>query len=168
MTLLDAPVYDKAREHRRRVILLSVAGLLVVLFAGWWLVAGRPVDWPWNWNSHLRGRMALNHFLTAVEKNDLPTAYGIWINDKNWKQHPAQNGPYTFDRFQGDWSSQSPDNEYGAIQSHKIVAARMYGNVLLMAVLMNERKSKALNIDYDPKTHQLNFSPPDVELYLGP
>src|SRR5208337_525200 len=99
MTLLDAPVYDKAREHRRRVILLSVAGLLVVLFAGWWLVAGRPVDWPWNWNSHLRGRMALNHFLTAVEKNDLPTAYGIWINDKNWKQHPAQNGPYTFDRF---------------------------------------------------------------------
>jgi hypothetical protein len=48
------------------------------------------------------------------------------------------------------------------------VAARMYGNVLLVAVLLNERKSKALNIDYDPKTRQLNFSPPDVELYLGP
>jgi hypothetical protein len=44
----------------------------------------------------------------------------------------------------------------------------MYGNVLLMAVLINGRKSKALNIDYDPKAKTLNFSPPDVELYLGP
>jgi hypothetical protein len=35
-------------------------------------------------------------------------------------------------------------------------------------VLINGRKSKALNIDYDPKAKTLNFSPPDVELYLGP
>jgi hypothetical protein len=168
MTLLDAPAFDYARERRRVVTLYSTAGLLVALFVGWWLVAGRPVDWPWSWNNHLRGRMAVNRFLTAVERNDLDTAYGIWIHDKNWQQHPAQSGPYTFARFQQDWSSQSSDNEYGAIQSHKIVAARMYGNVLLMAVLINGRKSKALNIDYDPKAHTLNFSPPDVELYLGP
>jgi hypothetical protein len=168
MTLLDAPAFDYARERRRVVTLYSTVGLLVVLFAGWWLVAGRPVDWPWNWNNHLRGRMAVNQFLGAVEKNDLPTAYGIWLNDKNWQQHPAQTGPYTFDRFQQDWSSQSPDNEYGAVQSHQIVAARMYGNVLLTATLINGRKSKALNLDYDPKTRQLNFSPPDVEIYLGP
>jgi hypothetical protein len=44
----------------------------------------------------------------------------------------------------------------------------MYGNVLLTATLINGRKSKALNLDYDPKTRQLNFSPPDVEIYLGP
>ena len=168
MTLLDAPKFDEERYKRNRLILFSSGGLLLVLFVGWWLVAGRPVDWPWNWNNHLMGRSTVNRFLTAVEKNDLPTAYGIWIHDKNWQRHPALNGPYTFDRFQGDWSSQSPDNEYGVIQSHQIVAARMYGNVLLMAALLNGRKSKALNIDYDPKTHQLNFSPPGVELYLGP
>ena len=168
MTLLDAPVFDEAREMRRTTALFAGAGLFVALLVGWWLAAGRPVDWPWQWNNHLRGRMTVNHFLTAVEKNDLPAAYGIWIHDKNWQQHPARSGAYTFDRFQGDWSSQSPDNEYGAIQSHQIVAARMYGNVLLMAVLVNGRKSKALDIDWDPKTHQLNFSPPDVELYLGP
>jgi hypothetical protein len=75
---------------------------------------------------------------------------------------------YPFSRFQGDWSSSSPDNEYGNIQSHKIVAARMYSNTLLVAVLINGRKSGALNLDYDPKTHQLSFSPPGVELYLGP
>lgn len=168
MTLLDAPKYDEARARRRQLIAYASAGLVLVLLVAWWLIAGRPVDWPWNWNAHLRGRMTINAFLTAVEKNDLPKAYGIWIDDKNWQQHPSQNGAYPFSRFQQDWSSTSPDNEYGAIQSHKIVAARIYGNVLLVAALINGRKSKALNLDYDPKTHQLSFSPPGVELYLGP
>jgi hypothetical protein len=40
----------------------------------------------------------------------------------------------------------------------------MYGNVLLLAVLINGRKSGALSLDYDPKTHTLNFSPPGVEI----
>lgn len=168
MTLMDAPKFDEVRDRRNRLILYGSGGLLLVLFVAWWLVAGRPVDWPWNWNSHLVGRMTVNEFLTAVEKNDLPQAYGIWTHDKDWQQHPTQNGTYPFSRFQGDWSSKSPDNEYGNIQSHKIVAARMYGNVLLVAVLINGRKSGALNLDYDPKAHKLNFSPPGVELYLGP
>lgn len=168
MTLLDAPKFDEVRERRRQWILIASAGLFLLLFVGWWLAAGRPVDWPWNWNNHLLGRSATNKFLTAIEQNDLPKAYGIWLHDKDWQQHPTQTGAYPFDRFQDDWSSSSPDNEYGAIQSHKIVAARMYGNVLIMAVLINGRKSKALNLDYDPRSHRLNFSPPGVELYLGP
>jgi hypothetical protein len=168
MTLMDAPKFDETRERRNRLLISSTAGLLLALLVGWWLVAGRPVDWPWNWNNHLVGRSTVNEFLTAVEKNDLPKGYGIWIHDKDWQQHPTQNGAYPFSRFQEDWSSTSPDNEYGAIQSHKIAAARMYGNVLLVAVLINGRKSKALNLDYDPKAHSLSFSPPGVELYLGP
>jgi hypothetical protein len=44
----------------------------------------------------------------------------------------------------------------------------MYGNVLLVAILINGRKSNALDLDYEPKTHTLTFSPPGVELYLGP
>ncbi len=168
MTLLDAPVFDEVRDRRRRVILSSAVTLLFVLFVGWWLVAGRPVDWPWNWNSYLQGRHTVDKFLTAVEKNDLPSAYGIWMNDKNWQQHPDLKGPYPFARFQEDWSTTSPDNEYGVIQSHKIVLAGRYGNGLLVATLINGRKSKALNLQYDPKTKTLAFSPPGVELYLGP
>ncbi|MGA2168484.1 MAG: hypothetical protein ABSG62_09740 [Terracidiphilus sp.] len=168
MTLMDAPAFDYVRDRRRSVILYASVGLLLALFVGWWLVAGRPVDFPWNWNNHLLGRSAVNRFLTAVEKNDLPEAYGIWMHDKDWQQHPAQNGAYPFSRFQEDWSSTSPDNEYGVIQSHQIVAARMYGNVLMLAVMINGRKSKALNLDYDPKAHTLSFSPPGVEIYLGP
>jgi hypothetical protein len=166
MTLMDAPVFDEARDRRRQRMIYSAGGLLLVLFVSWWVVAGRPVDWPWNWNSHLMGRMAINSFLTAIEKNDLPKAYGIWMHDKDWQQHSAKYGTYPFSRFQDDWSSTSPDNEYGVIQSHKIAAARIYGNGLLVAVLINGRKSKALNLVYYPKAHTLSFSPPGVELNL--
>jgi hypothetical protein len=168
MTLLDAPKFDEARERRNRFVTFGSVGLVLVLLVSWWLVAGRPVDWPWNWNNYLFGRATVNGFLTAVEKNDLPTAYGIWLHDKDWQKHPTQNGPYSFERFQEDWSPASPENEYGVIQSHKIVLAGRYGNGLLVAVLMNGRKSKPLNLQYDPKSHALSFSPPGVELYLGP
>jgi hypothetical protein len=168
MTLLDAPKYDEAREKRHQVLLYSGAGLLLVVFIGWWLVAGRPVDWPWTWNNHLHGRAAVNSFLTAVEQNDLPRAYGVWTHDQNWQQHPNQNGAYPFARFQQDWSSSSPDNEYGAIQSHRVAASRTYGNSLLVAAFINGRKSKALNLVYDPKTHTLDFAPPGVEFMEGP
>lgn len=168
MTLLDAPKFDEIRYRRNRVILYGVTSVIIVLVIAWWLVAGRPVDWPWNWNAHLFGRITINHFLDAVEQNDLEKAYGIWEHDPNWKQHPDQYSGYPFSRFQQDWSRTSPDNEYGDIRSHQIAAARVYGNVLLAAVLINGRKSGALNLTYDPKARTLNFAPPGEELYLGP
>jgi hypothetical protein len=121
-------------------------------------VAGRPVDWPWNWNNYSVRPSTVNKFLTDVEKNDLQAAYGIWLHDKNWQQHPRPDGAYPFSRFQEDWSSTSPDNEYGVIQSHKIALAGRYGNGVLVAVLINGRKSKALNLEYDPKDHTLDFA----------
>lgn len=168
MTLLDAPKFDASRERRNTLILrLSAAGVLVLLVA-WWLVAGRPIDWPWNWNHYMMGRSKVNGFLTAVEANDLNTAYGIWLNDKNWQQHPQQYTTYPFTRFQEDWSSSSPDNEYGAIKSHKVVLAGHYGNGVLVASLINGRKTDALNLEYDPHTGTLSFAPPGTSLYLGP
>ena len=92
MTLLDAPKFDAARDRRNTMILRVSARarcLCCSLFGGWW--PGRPIDWPWNWNDYLFGRIAVNKFLTAVEANDLAKAYGIWTHDKNWQQHPAQH-----------------------------------------------------------------------------
>jgi len=168
MTLMDAPRFDEVRDRRNRLILSASVTAAVILFITWWLIAGRPIDWPWNWDTHLFGREEINRFLSDVEKNDLAAAYGVWMHDPNWQQHPDRYHAYPFSRFQDDWSSSSPDNDYGAIKSHKIAAARVYGNVLLVAVLINGRKSDALNLDYDPKTKTLNFSPPGVALYLGP
>lgn len=166
MTLLDAPVFDSVRDRRNRTILFGTAGLVAVLVIAGWLMAGMPVDWPWNWWAHFRGRVTANHFLTAVEQNDLQKAYGVWLHDPEWQQHPAKYVDYPFQRFQQDWGSTSSANEYGAIKSHKILAARMSGNVLIIGIRINDLKTNNLFLDYDPKTHGLGFSP--VELYLGP
>ena len=166
MTLLDAPKFDAQRARRRQVALWVGVGTVVVLFVGFWFAAGRPVDWPWNWYMHLRGRATINTFLKDVEHNDLAAAYGIWLHDSEWQKHPEKAGAYDFNRFQQDWSPNSNENEYGAVKSHEIVAARMSGNVLLVGIRINGLKSKALFLNYDPHTKQLGFSP--VELYLGP
>ena len=167
MTLLDAPQFDEVRDRRRRTILLSVAGALLLALVGWWFVAGRPVDWPWNWNAHLRGRNAVNAFFTDLEKNDLPAAYGVWMHDPNWRQHPQQYSNYPFDRFEKDWGADSSDNDYGTFHSHRIAATRMIGNRLQTGTFINGRKSKAINLDYYPSDHTLHFSPEDVQFLEG-
>jgi hypothetical protein len=164
MTLLDAPKFDEVRDRRLRAILYSAVGAVFVLLISFWLIAGHPVDWPWYWLHHLEARHTADHFLDAVEKDDLPKAYGIWMHDPDWQQHADKYTSYPFKRFHDDWSKTSPENEYGVIQSHKIAVAHQYGNIVLMAILINGRKSNALNLAFDPKAHSLNFSPPDMEI----
>ena len=107
MTLLDAPKFDAVRDRRQREVLWICVGTLVVLFMGFWFVAGRPVDWPWNWYTHYRGRTTINTFLKDVERNDLAAAYGVWNHDPDWQKHPEKLGAYDFNRFQQDWSPNS-------------------------------------------------------------
>jgi hypothetical protein len=168
MTLLDAPRFDEARDRRKRIIVWSSVGTFTGLVILLWIVSGFPVDWPWHWFAHMRGRAAVNRFLSDVEKNDMAAAYGVWMHDPQWQQHPPQNkdSGYTFTRFQEDWSPTSSQNEYGAIKSHDIAAGRFAGNVLVVGIFINRHRSNPLFLAYDPKTKTLSFSP--VELYLGP
>lgn len=166
MTLLDAPKFDEIRERRKRVIIWSSVATFTLAVIVFWMVAGFPVDWPWNWFTHMRGRATVNRFMGEVEKNDMAAAFAVWLHDPQWQQHQNANGAYTFDRFKEDWSPSSSQNEYGAIKSHDIAAARMNGNVLIVGLFINGRKSKPLFLAYDPKNQTLSFSP--VELYLGP
>lgn len=168
MTLLDAPIFDAAKARRKALILQISAGAVLVLLIAWWLVAGRPVDWPWNWDHYLLGRRAASQFMTALQANDLEKAYGVWVHDANWKQHPQNYSVYPYSRFVGDWSPTSPDNEYGPIRSYQIALAGHYGNGVLVAILVNGRKSDAVNLGFDPKTGQLSYAPPGVQLDLGP
>lgn len=168
MTLLDAPKYDEARARRRQIILWSSVAGLVALFIAWWFVAGRPIDWPWHWNDHLFGRAAVNRFMNDLEHNDLKAAYGVWTHDKNWEQHPQQHAVYPFSRFEEDWSPTSPDAEYHGIHSYRIAASRMYGNVLLVAILINGANQNALDLTWDPRNGQLSFAPPGVRLSTVP
>jgi len=95
-------------------------------------------------------------------------AYGELVHDPDWQRHRDMLATYPFSRFEQDWGPNNSQNEYGVIQSHDIVAARVFKNVLLVGMFINGRKSKALFITYFPKDHTLNFAPPDEELYLGP
>lgn len=166
MTLLDAPRFDEVGDRRKRIIIVSAIATFTAAVILFWILAGYPIDWPWNWFAHLRGRNTVNTFLKDVEKNDMTDAYGVWLNDPHWQQHPDKLGPYSYQRFLEDWSPTSSQNEYGAIKSHELAAARMSGNVLVMGVFINGKRSKPVFLEYDPKAHTLGFSP--VELYLGP
>jgi hypothetical protein len=166
MTLLDAPRFDEAKDRRNRIIVVSSIATFTALVILLWIVSGFPIDWPWNWYAHLRGRATINHFLTDVEKNDMAAAYGVWTHNSGWQQHNARDAGYPFKRFQEDWSPTSSDNDYGAIEAHNIAAARFAGNVLVVGIFINKRRSKPLFLAYDPKTKTLSYSP--VELYLGP
>lgn len=166
MTLLDAPEFNAARDRRNRIIIYSTSGVVVTLFIVWWLIAGHPLDWPWHWDAYIFGRSTVNEFFTAVEQNHQKKAYGIWFHDPNWEQHPEKYSAYSFNRFEEDWSPESPQNEYGPIHSHKIAAVRYVGNVLVVGLLINGRKSNAVFLAYDPRDHTLSFSP--IQLYLGP
>lgn len=166
MTLLDAPEFNAARDRRNRILIYTTSSVIVVLLIIWWLIAGHPLDWPWNWNAYIFGRSTVNHFFSAIEQNDQQKAYGIWFHDPNWQQHPANYNAYTFARFEQDWGASSPQNEYGPIHSDRIAAERYVGNVLVVGLFINDRKSDPVFLAYDPKTHTLSFSP--IQLYLGP
>jgi len=207
MTLLDAPRFDEAADRRKRLIIWSSLAAFTLAVIVLWIVAGFPVDWPWNWMAHLRGRAVINAFLKDVEHNDMNGAYIIWTHDKDWQQQQAQFQAHPFDqfktekgssmdqkalvkayadlvrdsdwqhhrdmisnyslaRFEEDWSPTSGQNDYGAIKTHQIAAARINGNVLVAGIYINGMRSKPLFLAYDPKTKALTFSP--VELYLGP
>lgn len=210
MTLLDAPKFDDVRDRRKRIIVWSSVAAFTLAVIVIWIVAGYPIDWPWNWLAHMRGRSTINAFLKDVEQNDMNGAYTLWIHDKDWQQQQAQLAAHPFDQFQQaqkqshpniddkaiikaygelvqdpawqrhkdmlssyplskfeeDWSPTSSDNDYGAVKSHQLAAARINGNVLVVGIYINGSRSKPLFLAYDPKTKTLAFSP--VELYLGP
>ena len=168
MTLLDAPAFDERRARRNRLVFWYSIGGFFALVVLWWFVAGRPIDWPWYWNDHLFGRMAANHFMDDLQKGDLKAAYGVWMHDPDWEQHPNQHQPYTFSRFSEDWNPASPDADYHEYRSHHIAAARMYGNVLIMAILVNGARQNALDLIWDPHTRQLGWPPPGVKISTVP
>ena len=131
MTLLDAKEYDPQKERKRRARIISaIVALLVLGFLGWWFRY-----WP-------EERVA-DRFFDALQRQNYETAYGIWMNDPQWKQHPERYPKYPYNEFYRDWG---PGGEWGLIKSHKVYAVGAPpggGSGVVVDVTVNDRAERA-------------------------
>jgi hypothetical protein len=115
---------------------------------------------------HLRNypeRHAADKFFTALQKQDVQGAYGLWVKDPDWKQHPTKYSNYTFSDFFLDWG---PSGQWGVIKSHSVDCSYSSGNGVLVQATVNGRAEHAYVWVYkSDKT--LHGPPADVELDCG-
>ena len=151
MNLLNPPTYDEKREKRRKkIVVAAIFALLMVAFIAWHFR-----NWP--------EERVVNRFFERLEAKDYEGAYGIWLADPGWKQHPQKYEQYPFNAFYLDWG---PGGEYGPIRSHKIASSmspKTSGGGssttgVIVEVTVNERAEPArLWVETDDKS--LTFSP---------
>ena len=64
-------------------------------------------------------RRLADKFFTALQKQEFETAYGIYMADPSWKQHPEKHAKYPYNEFYRDWG---PGGEWGPIKNYTIYA----------------------------------------------
>jgi hypothetical protein len=146
MTLLDAQEYDPERSRKHRKQIISAIGILVIVLAlGWWFRF-----WP--------EERIVGHFFDALQKHDYKTAYGIWMHDPEWQQHPDQHPKYPFNEFYRDWG---PGGEWGLIKTQKVYGASTCpggGSGVVVDVIVNNRTEHA-QVWVEKSDHTLSYPP---------
>ena len=145
MSLLDAPAYDPVKERRQKIKIAAIIGVAIVAVSLIYLNR----DWP--------EKRIVDNFFAALEKQDYKTAYGIWMHDPNWQQHPEKYTRYPYNEFYNDWG---PGGEWGIIRSHRILGALhpSGGSGVVVVVQVNGRAEPArIWVEKSDKT--LSFSP---------
>ncbi len=131
MTLLDAQEYDPEKgRKRKRQIISAIVIVLLVLCLGWWF-------------RYYPQERVVGHFFEALQRQDYKTAYGIWMHDPQWEQHPEQHPKYPFNEFYQDWG---PGGEWGLIKTQKVFAASPCpggGTGVVVDVIVNDRTKHA-------------------------
>jgi len=104
-TIFTAKEYDPAKEKRRnRAIIAIVVVIIVAAALVWWFR-----NWP---EEHVA-----NQFVAALQAQDYPKAYGVWMHDPEWKSHPQKYERYPFADFYRDWG---PSGEWGLIKTFNL------------------------------------------------
>lgn len=146
MTLLDAKEYDPEKDRKRKKRIISaVVAVVVLLCVGWWFRY-----WP-------EERVA-GHFFDALQKQDYDTAYGIWMQDPTWKQHPQEHPKYLFNDFYRDWG---PGGEWGLIKTEKVYGSSSCpggGSGIVVDVVVNDRAQHA-QVWVEKRDKTLSFPP---------
>ena len=145
-SIFDAQPYDFAKARRRRNTIIAVA--LVVIVIGGLLF----------WFRNLPYERQVDKFFTALQAKNYEQAYGVWMNDAEWKQHPQQYARYNFNSFYADWG---PSGDWGVIQSHHVedaVAPKKGGSGVVIVTTVNDRKERSC-LWVEKKDKTLSFPP---------
>lgn len=155
MTLLNAPQYNAHRENRNRNLLVGTA--IVVALSALLCVGGYLLGHGWFF-SNLPVEHRINVFLTTLQNKDYGKAYGIWMNDPHWEQHP-QKYDYKVQRFTEDWTTAS---DWGPITSHHVDISKRDGSGIIIAVTVNH-SNKKLFLWYEKSSGTLTYSPLELQ-----
>jgi hypothetical protein len=132
MTLLDAQPFDVARARRRKITIAAAILAVMVLAALAWFYR----NWP--------EERVVDHFFAALQRQDYESAYAIYFNDPDWRQHQQKYSQYTYADFFRDWG---PGGEWGLIKSHRIYGSantKSFGSGgVIVEVVVNERAEHA-------------------------
>ena len=147
MTLMDAEQYDVARARRRRMWIIStVIGILILA----WLA--------YHYRNY-RERHLVDEFFAAVQKQDYESAYAIWLNDPEWKQHPQKAANYSYSEFYRDWG---PGGEWGLVKNYSVNCSLATPSGVIVQVRVNGRAEHGyLWVSKSDKT--LSFSPTEIQ-----
>ena len=144
-TIFTAPPYDPRRERRRRLGWLAVVVLLATLATLGWMYRNLPYE------------RVVDRFFAALQQKQFETAYGIWVADADWKQHPERYARYPFNDFYRDWG---PGGEWGPIRSYQVEGSERPKDAsgVVVLVVVNQRAERArVWVEKSDKT--LTFSP---------
>jgi hypothetical protein len=151
MSLLEAPPYDEAKEKRKKMLWIGALAAVVLVAAI--ALAGFFMGHGWFF-ANLPAEYRVNKFLKTVEAGDFPKAYGIWMDDDDWQQHP-QKFDYSFQRFTEDWSTKS---DYGIVHSHHVNFSHRDHTSVIVAVTINNSPDMDFLL-YETKSKTLSYSP---------
>ncbi len=150
MTLMDAEQYDPGRDRRRRMR-IAVAAIVLILVA-----------WVAYHCRHYPERRAASRFFAALQSQNYESAYAVWFNDPDWKQHPNKYSAYPFSPdFYRDWG---PGGEWGLVRSYSVDCSLSPGSgsgVIVQATVNSRSEHAYVWVEKANKT--LSFSPSEIE-----
>jgi len=146
MTLLDAKEFDSEKARKKKVRFISIiAGALLIFALLWWFRF-----WP--------EERIVSHFFDDLRRQDYKAAYGIWMHDPNWAQHPDKFPKYPYNEFYRDWG---PGGEWGLIKSQRVYGASTCpgpSTGVVVDVVVNDRTEHA-QVWVEKSDHTLSFPP---------
>jgi hypothetical protein len=143
-TIFQAPSYDARRERRKKILIAAV--ILAV-------VAAAIVLYLFRYHGY---EDRVSNFFSDLQAQKYEAAYSIWMNDPDWKQHPAKYSNYPFNSFYRDWG---PGGEWGVIHTFNVEGATdSGGSGVVVRVQVNHRAERS-NIWVEKRDKTLTFSP---------